>query len=143
MSAALKSGGDLAESAKPSSRSAPPFSQPCSRLPRTKTAQTRRAFGAPQNHTRRITMKLASFAALTVVFAVIFAFVPQPVFAGRSVDPSTLNPPPPPEFNPVCEAVGGGTICTVQFSDPPFAGGTGIICGSGASAFEVFEFQNR
>ena len=59
------------------------------------------------------------------------------------MDPSTLNPPPPPEFNPVCKAVGGGTICTVQFSDPPFAGGTGIICGSGASAFEVFEFQNR
>lgn len=88
-------------------------------------------------------MKLASFAALTVVFAVIFVFVPQPVFAGQPVDPSTLNPPPPPEFNPVCEAVGGGTICTVQFSDPPFAGGTGIICGSGASAFEVFEFQNR
>jgi len=59
------------------------------------------------------------------------------------VDPATLNPPPPPEFNPICESVGNGTMCTVQFSDPPFAGGSGVICGSGVNAYEVFQFQNR
>jgi len=88
-------------------------------------------------------MKLTSLAAFTVVFAVVLAVVVQPVFAGQSVDPSTLNPPPPPEFNPVCKAVGSGTICTVQFSDPPFAGGSGVICGTGVNAYEVFQFQNR
>jgi len=67
----------------------------------------------------------------------------QSAFAGQPIDPSTLNPPPPPEFNPVCEKDGNQTICTVQFSDPPFAGGTGVICGTGANAYEVFQFQNR
>jgi len=63
--------------------------------------------------------------------------------SGVTVDPSTLNPPPPSEFNPVCERVGSGTICTVNFSDPPFAGGSGLVCGSGANAYEIFQFQNR
>ena len=35
------------------------------------------------------------------------------------------------------------TICTVQFSDPPFAGGSSVICGTGANTYEVFQFQNR
>ena len=63
--------------------------------------------------------------------------------ASEPVDPSTLSPPPPPEFNPVCERVGNQTICEVQFSDPPFAGGTDVICGSGSNTFEVFQFLSR
>ena len=81
-----------------------------------------------------------------MLFATLNLLVIAPqfaVFAGESVDPSTLNPPPPPQFNPVCERVGGGTICTVQFSDPPFAGGSGVICGSGPNSYAVFQFQNR
>jgi hypothetical protein len=62
--------------------------------------------------------------------------------SGTTVDPSTLNPPPPPTFNPVCEKVGGGTICTVNFKET-FAGGSGVICSSGANTYEVFQFQNR
>ena len=58
-----------------------------------------------------------------VLGVLICLFVPQFLFAGQPVDPSTLNPPPPPQFNPVCERDGNQTICTVQFSDPPFAGG--------------------
>ena len=82
---------------------------------------------------------LMVFAALNML-----VIVPQSaVFAGESVDPSTLTPPPPPQFNPVCEKVGSGTICTVNFSDPPFAGGSGVICGTGPNAYEVFQFQNR
>jgi hypothetical protein len=42
----------------------------------------------------------------------------------------------------VCEKVGGGTICTVNFSET-HAEGSGLVCGSGANAFEVFDFQNR
>ena len=61
---------------------------------------------------------------------VLSALVPQTlVFAGKSVDPATLNPPPPPGFNPSCEAIGSGTICHLAFSDPPIiAEPTGIIC---------------
>ncbi len=82
-------------------------------------------------------------AMFVIALAVVFALTPQPVFAGQPVDPATLNPPPPPEFNPVCMSVGSRTTCTLQFSDPPFAGGSGVICGTGANAYEVFQFQNR
>jgi hypothetical protein len=64
-------------------------------------------------------------------------------FAGTLVDPTTLNPPPPPNFNPVCQSSGIGTICDIQFSDPPFAAGSEVICGSGSNTFEPFQFQNR
>ena len=84
------------------------------------------------------TFSLALVLALSILFAERSASADD-----RSVDPSTLNPPPPPQFNPVCERVGSGTICTVQFSDPPFAGGIGIVCGTGANSYEVFQFQNR
>jgi len=87
-------------------------------------------------------MKSPSFLLLITLTA-LFVLGTQTVFAGQPVDPSTLNPPPPPEFNPVCEKNGNQTICTVQFSDPPFAGGSGIICGSGPNRYEVFQFENR
>jgi hypothetical protein len=83
------------------------------------------------------------FVVLTV--AVLFALVPQAVaLAGQSVDPATLNPPPPPQFNPTCEAVGSGTICHLAFTDPPtIAEGTGIHCGSGNNSFEVLDTSTR
>jgi len=62
--------------------------------------------------------------------------------SGTPVDPSTLNPPPPPAFNPICAKVGGGTICTVNFTET-HAQGSGLMCGSGANAYEIFDFQNR
>ena len=81
--------------------------------------------------------------SLALVLALSILFAERSASADQSVDPSTLNPPPPPEFNPVCKRVGAGTICTVQFSDPPFAGGSGAVCGTGADAYEVYQFQNR
>jgi len=66
----------------------------------------------------------------------------QQAFAGQPVDPSTLNPPPPPRFNPVCEKDGNQIICTLQFTDPPFAGGSGVICGNGANSYEALQFEN-
>ena len=87
------------------------------------------------------------FFSVFVIFAVVAlsALVPHVVaFAGQSVDPASLNPPPPSEFNPICEAIGSGTICRLAFSDPPvISEGTGIICGSGASSFEVLLSQER
>ena len=54
-----------------------------------------------------------------VVVAVAAALtLTAPVAARESVDPATLNPPPPPEFNPTCERSGRGVTCSVAFSDP-------------------------
>jgi hypothetical protein len=52
-----------------------------------------------------------------------------PVAAKEPVDPNTLNPPPPAEFNPTCERLGGGIVCDLAFSDPPlFDEPSAIIC---------------
>jgi len=76
--------------------------------------------------------------SIVLVMAVLFALVPQDVvFAGQSVDPATLNPPPPPQFNPVCEAVGFGTLCTIEFVEIEGPDATDIICGSGPNSFAV------
>jgi hypothetical protein len=88
-------------------------------------------------------MKHKQFAYLLLICLVTMLSFASQAFAKEPVDPSTLNPPPPPEFNPVCKSTGNGTICTVNFSDPPSFGGTGIICGSGANTYEVLQFQNR
>ena len=85
------------------------------------------------------TQKLRRYLiSLTATLALLL----QAAFAGQPVDPSTLNPPPNP-LTTVCEKDGNQTICTLQFSDPPFAGGSGVICGTGPTAYEVFQFQNR
>jgi hypothetical protein len=76
---------------------------------------------------------------LITLTAILFLVLPA-AFAREPVDPSTLNPPP---ANAVCERVGNGTICELQFSDLPFAGGSGVTCGSGANTFEPFQYQNR
>ena len=51
--------------------------------------------------------------------------------AAGSVDPSTLTPPPPAEFNPACERIGNQIICEVAFTDPPIVEEpSGVICGT-------------
>ncbi len=46
------------------------------------------------------------------------------------MDPSTLNPPPPAEFNPVCFVDGSHITCDIAFSDPDVVNApSGIICG--------------
>lgn len=79
---------------------------------------------------------------ITPAFLLFLAIASSPASAGTPIDPSTLNPPANPATT-VCERVGSNIICDVQFSDPPFAGGTEIICGTGVSAFEPFQFSNR
>jgi hypothetical protein len=60
--------------------------------------------------------------------------------AGQPVT-QTLNPQPPAWQT--CKAVGEGTICegTVSFSYGPVD--TGLGCGSGASAFDIFDSANE
>jgi hypothetical protein len=82
--------------------------------------------------------------AYLIVIGVVTLFAGgSQALASEPVDPSTLNPPVPPQLNPVCERVGNQTICEVQGSDPPFAAGSEVICGSGPNTFEPFQFQNR
>jgi hypothetical protein len=52
-----------------------------------------------------------------------------PASARTLVDPSTLNPPPPAQFNPVCYRDGSHITCDLAFSDPDVADDpSGIIC---------------
>ena len=87
--------------------------------------------------TRFARLLIASFIALFSVLA------PRSALASQIVDPSTLNPPPPPEFNPVCNAVGFGTLCTIEFVETHEPDASGIICGSGPNSFEAVISDTR
>ena len=81
----------------------------------------------------RIIRPVIVVLAATVVLA-------APVAARESVDPNTLNPPPPPEFNPTCQRLGGGIVCNLAFSDPPlFDEPSAIIC----DGIEILFSQTR
>src|SRR6266545_3105279 len=90
-------------------------------------------------------MNLRRFTHLLVAsFIALFAVMtPQSVLASQIVDPSTLNPPPPPEFNPVCTAAGFGTLCTIEFVETEGPDATDIICGSGPDSFNVVFSDTR
>ena len=80
---------------------------------------------------------------LTSLIALSAVMTPQSVLASQIVDPSTLNPPPPPQFNPECKAVGFGTLCTVDFVEIQGPDASGILCGTGASSFEIVVSNTR
>jgi hypothetical protein len=68
---------------------------------------------------------------MAVAVTVVALALPAIVLARTPVDPATLTPPPPPGFNPVCERVGNGVICTLAFSDPPVVDEpSGVFCGT-------------
>ena len=72
--------------------------------------------------------------SLVVVATAALMLVPS-TFGGQPVT-QTLTPPPP-SFE-TCKAVGTGTICQGSRVEPAYGPvGTGIICGSGPSAFEI------
>ena len=67
---------------------------------------------------------------LVVILSVIALALPAMVVAKEVVDPATLTPPPPPEFNPTCERVGNQIICQVVFTDPAIVDEpSGVVCG--------------
>ena len=70
-------------------------------------------------------------ASLLIAIVSIIAFaLPAIVAAKEVVDPATLTPPPPPEFNPTCERVGNQIICEVVFTDPAVVDEpSGVVCG--------------
>src|SRR5437667_2326305 len=80
-------------------------------------------------------MRRLSFHGLAVASLAIMALMPS-ALAGQPVT-QTLTPPPPP-FE-ICKTIGTGTICqgAATLSYGPVD--TGIVCGSGASAFDIFD----
>lgn len=72
----------------------------------------------------------ATASLLVAIVSVIALALPAIVAAKQVVDPATLSPPPPPEFNPTCERVGNQIICEVVFTDPPIVDEpSGVVCG--------------
>jgi hypothetical protein len=77
---------------------------------------------------RRTYASVFLFVVLVPVIALAF---PAVVAARTPVDPATLTPPPPPEFNPVCARVGNGIICELAFTDPLIVDEpSGVVCGT-------------
>jgi len=86
----------------------------------------------------RIHRVLAALAAASM----IGLLVASPALARESVDPATLNPPPPDFFNAQCYAGAAGTVCDLAFADPanPIVDEpSGIIC----NGTEILFSQNR
>jgi hypothetical protein len=70
----------------------------------------------------RLILAVMGGLVLTVALA-------TPASARTPVDPSTLNPPPPAEFNAVCYLDGSHITCDLAFSDPDVVDDpSGIIC---------------
>jgi hypothetical protein len=85
------------------------------REPNMNVSMTVRRFG-------RLILAVTGGLVLTVALA-------APASARTPVDPSTLNPPPPAEFNPVCFRDGSHITCDIAFSDPDVVDApSGIIC---------------
>ena len=76
-------------------------------------------------------------ALLAIVFLVGVGLLPP---AAAFADPPVLPPlnPPPPAFL-TCRATGNGAICEGARTLVEGPADTGIVCGSGANAFHIFD----
>ena len=75
------------------------------------------------------TPRIWTRVGLVVGPLVVALSLTSPAAAREPVDPSTLNPPVPAEFNPVCFQEGSHIMCEVAFSDPDIVDEpTGIVC---------------
>src|SRR5882724_10371981 len=65
------------------------------------------------------------------------ALIPVSATLGGPPVTSPLTPPPP-SFE-ACSTVGGGTICQGTVSESYGPVDTGLVCGNGPSAFDIFD----
>jgi hypothetical protein len=77
---------------------------------------------------------------LSIAVATTMLALAPSSLAGQPVTQS-LTPPPQPWL--VCKAVGGGTICQGTLTESYGPEDTGIVCGSGAGAFDIFDGGTR
>ncbi len=84
-------------------------------------------------------MKLHHFARVLLVssMALIALASPRLVAARETVDRSTLTPVPPDFYT--CYATGSGTICRERTTFSFDLEDTGLVCGSGATAFTIYD----
>lgn len=82
---------------------------------------------------------LRRWAGVAALAALVVGLVGAGSAAASAGGPvtQTLNPPPPPQYS--CTATGGGTICRAQVVVPSYSDDTGIACGTGSSAFDIFD----
>jgi hypothetical protein len=66
---------------------------------------------------------------------VVFSFAAARPAAAQQ----TLNPPPPSDYT--CKTVGNGTICRADRAITFGPSDNGIVCGSGSSAFDVYDSE--
>jgi hypothetical protein len=67
--------------------------------------------------------------AIALAISLMALLAPASAGASSSVDPTTLNPPPPDFFNAECERTGEHILCTLAFADDTIIEEpTGIIC---------------
>jgi hypothetical protein len=88
----------------------------------------------PGQPRKEIKMLRSILAAIGLVVATTVS--PASAHAAQPVN-QTLNPPPPDFYT--CMAVGGGTICHGSQTVPYGPDDTGIVCGSGPTAFNIFD----
>jgi hypothetical protein len=72
-----------------------------------------------------------------VIAAVIAGLTLVPGALGGQPVTQTLTPPPPSFYT--CMAVGSGTICHGTISESSGPEETGLVCGSGANAFNAWQ----
>jgi hypothetical protein len=79
-----------------------------------------------------MTRIIATWVLPTIVFVTVGLAV-----VGSAAADTSLNPPPPDFL--ACKAVGSGTICAGTRTISYGPDDTGLVCGSGASAFDIFD----
>jgi hypothetical protein len=79
---------------------------------------------------------MRSLLTATGLCAIVILALASIGYAGQPVS-QTLNPPPPPWQT--CKSVGDGTICEGTNVESYGPVDTGISCGSGAGAFDIFD----
>jgi hypothetical protein len=77
-------------------------------------------------------LRITCFLLVLLLSLVAFSFV-----AVHPAAAQTLNPPPP-SFE-TCKTVGNGTICQGNRTFSYGPDDTGIVCGSGANAFDIYD----
>jgi len=84
---------------------------------------------APTLHVRRL--------AVSIPVLALFLVGALPAAAGQPVDVTTLNPVPPDIYT--CSSIGNGAVCFAHTVEAYENEPTGLICGSGAGAYEILD----
>jgi hypothetical protein len=77
------------------------------------------------------------FRLTCTLVVLLLALVASAFVAAHSAKAQSLNPPPP-SFE-TCKTVGNGTICQGNRTFSYGPDDTGIVCGSGVNAFDIYD----